>query len=69
MGSNHYRRIVVKVGSQVLCDDAGALNVPVLASLVREMEKSDRAPREALSGPYGDAVSQLLHGPEACGGR
>jgi glutamate 5-kinase len=37
MGSGGLKRIVVKIGSQVLCDDTGELNVPVLASLVGQM--------------------------------
>jgi glutamate 5-kinase len=31
------KRLVVKVGSQVLCDDTGALNLPVLASLAAQI--------------------------------
>jgi glutamate 5-kinase len=37
MNGNDTRRIVVKTGSQVLCDETGALNVPVLASLVGQV--------------------------------
>ncbi len=33
------RRIVVKVGSQVLCDDHGALNLPVLGNIARQVSK------------------------------
>jgi glutamate 5-kinase len=32
-------RLVVKVGSQVLCDDSGALNLPVLASLSAQISE------------------------------
>lgn len=32
-------RLVVKVGSQVLCDDDGALNLPVLASLAEQISQ------------------------------
>jgi glutamate 5-kinase len=31
------RRLVVKIGSQVLCDEHGRLDVPVLANLVRQV--------------------------------
>ncbi len=31
------KRLVVKVGSQVLCDESGALNLPVLASLAEQI--------------------------------
>ena len=33
------KRLVVKVGSQVLCDDTGALNLPVLASLAGQISR------------------------------
>lgn len=31
------KRLVVKVGSQVLCDDTGALNLPIMASLAAQI--------------------------------
>jgi glutamate 5-kinase len=31
------KRLVVKVGSQVLCDEAGSLNLPILASLAEQI--------------------------------
>jgi glutamate 5-kinase len=37
MSGKHRRRIVVKTGSQVLCDDTGALDVPVMAALAAQM--------------------------------
>ncbi len=37
MATQRKKRIVVKTGSRVLCDQSGALNLPVLASLVGQM--------------------------------
>lgn len=35
--SEKHKRLVVKVGSQVLCNDGGELNLPVLASLAQQI--------------------------------
>lgn len=37
--TREHKRLVVKVGSQVLCDDNGALNLPVLADLAAQMSR------------------------------
>lgn len=34
-----HKRLVVKVGSQVLCDDSGALNLPVLSHLAEQISE------------------------------
>lgn len=37
--TKEHKRLVVKVGSQVLCDDRGALNLPVFSSLAEQISE------------------------------
>src|SRR3990172_7299651 len=53
------KRIVVKVGSQVLCNATGALNIPVLASLASQISVLGRQGWHTLLVSSGAVASGL----------
>ena len=61
MGTKDTKRIVVKTGSRVLCDESAALNIPVLAGLVGQMCALHKAGWEVLLVTSGAVAAGKSH--------